>query len=408
MNRTVIAAALAALLPSLAITAAQAQSNTGLAALGERLHELPFEVGIALDAGYTTRALALGMRRKGLGLGPSELSVAGELGQHFTAGLTLGAHSERGDAHDDDGEHADHGARGHRFELEVEEAFVETTSLPGGLTVRGGRFLSQVGVLNPTHMHEDDFVERPLLYRAFLGNHWFDDGVRLGWTAPTSLGVRWTGGVEVLRGRQLAPDATHGEEDGHRAPDVGAITVGTRIAADIGRNVSWQAGASLLRNRLSGGHDDDVEDGDHASHAHGARYTGRDLMVADLAWHWAPDGKPRSRQLRLAAEHARLARLGGDHAASDRHQGTYLSAVYRFAPQWEAGIRHDDLRIAAHPDEGAAAQRLAETAVAIAWRATDASTLRLQWTGQRDRGGFDEAARSVQLQYVFNFGAHRH
>jgi hypothetical protein len=68
-----------------------------------------------------------------------------------------------------------------------------------------GRFASQIGYLNEQHPHADDFVERPLLYRAFFGGHWFDDGLRLNWTAPTPffLGL----GVEVFRGKQLVREA---------------------------------------------------------------------------------------------------------------------------------------------------------------------------------------------------------
>jgi hypothetical protein len=42
----------------------------------------------------------------------------------------------------------------------------------------------------------------------------------------------------------------------------------------------------------------------------------------------------------------------------------------------------------------------------LAYKPTHAQTLREQFTQQRDRGGFPEANRSVQLQYILNFGAH--
>ena len=64
---------------------------------------------------------------------------------------------------------------GNRIESELEEAWVETRSLPAGLQLRGGRMLAALGYLNEQHPHADDFVERPLMYRAFFGGHWNDD-----------------------------------------------------------------------------------------------------------------------------------------------------------------------------------------------------------------------------------------
>ncbi|MFY7907746.1 MAG: hypothetical protein ACOVO0_16555, partial [Burkholderiaceae bacterium] len=117
-------------------------------------------IGAVLDVAHTSRALAMGQREKGLQLGHSDVSVAGPVGQALEARFTVAAH-----------------AHGGKVEAELEEAYVQTRSLPAGLQVRAGRFPSQIGYLNEQHPHADDFAERPLLYRAFLGGHWFDDGV---------------------------------------------------------------------------------------------------------------------------------------------------------------------------------------------------------------------------------------
>ena len=42
----------------------------------------------------------------------------------------------------------------------------------------------------------------------------------------------------------------------------------------------------------------------------------------------------------------------------------------------------------------------------LAFKPTHAQTLRLQFTRQRGGPGFDDAERTVQLQYILNFGAH--
>src|SRR5437764_9355027 len=70
-------------------------------------------------------------------------------------------------------------------EVEVEEAFMQTTSLPFNLQLKGGQFFAAFGRLNPTHPHTWDFVDTPLVNGLFLG----PDGLRgvgaqTSWTLP--------------------------------------------------------------------------------------------------------------------------------------------------------------------------------------------------------------------------------
>src|SRR5438552_11284180 len=46
-------------------------------------------------------------------------------------------------------------------EVEVEEAFMQTTNLPFNLQLKGGQFFAAFGRLNPTHPHTWDFVDTP-------------------------------------------------------------------------------------------------------------------------------------------------------------------------------------------------------------------------------------------------------
>ncbi len=49
-------------------------------------------------------------------------------------------------------------------EIEVEEAFMQTTDLPWGLQVKAGQFFSAFGRINPTHPHTWDFADDPLVH----------------------------------------------------------------------------------------------------------------------------------------------------------------------------------------------------------------------------------------------------
>lgn len=351
-----------------------------------------WQFGAVLDLAATSRPLALGARDQGLHLGHSDLTASGPLGRHLRAQVNAVAATEGG-----------------RVETGIEEAWVETRSLPLGLSARAGRFSSQIGQLNERHPHADDFVERPLLYRAFLGGHWFDDGLRLNATLPTAL--YWMVGAEVFRGRQLVPEAEPA------VGGAGAFTLVTRLGGDLDRSNSWQLGLSWLKSRrIAAAHDDGEADDpggvhDHAQedhgHAHGAAYGGRRLWLLDAAWKWAPDGNNRVGQLRLNVEAARVTGIGQPARPGLRHAAESIGAVWRFDPQWEIGLRLDRLRVSVPHADHADGGRLREQALMLAWKPSHLQTVRLQATRQHGAAGIEGAARrSFALQYVVAFGAH--
>ncbi|MGB7182872.1 MAG: hypothetical protein WA888_04050 [Burkholderiaceae bacterium] len=348
------------------------------------------KLGLVLDGSYASRELALGRRAKGLGLGHTELSASANIDDWFRGQATVALDNHEGE-----------------LEVELEEAYLETLALPAGLTMRGGRFLSQIGYLNSQHLHTDDFAERPLLYRAFLGNHYFDDGIRLNYVIPTDF--FWRVGVEAFNGGSLVGESTN-------EPSVGALTFSTRFGSDIGTNQSWQLGLGYLRNRLNAVEEADEDEadaengsGDHDSEhgdEHGAAYAGKNMFIADLVWKWAPNGNNRTRQLRLSAEYARITDLSALAINDQRHEAWYLSAVYRFNPRWEAGVRFGDLKVSIAEDDEIHRGRLQETSLMLAYKRSEFSAFRLQFTKQNNKNEFSTATDSIMLQYVMSLGAH--
>ncbi len=369
---------------------AHAQSTPGTAGTAS---STGWQFGAVVDAAHLSNTVPLGLRDKDLGLGHSDLLARGTLGRHFSAEAVAAVSTHEG-----------------HLEKGVEKFFLQTRTLPAGFQARMGRFASQVGYLNEQHPHADDFVERPALYRAFLGHHYFDDGLRLNWTAPTPFLLQF--GAESFTGKKLTPDSPSRARAG-----VNTLTV--KVGADIGANQAWQAGVSLLRNRRASYADDhhDAAVMDHAdeqthvehaeSHGHGAAFSGPRLYMFDLAWKWAPNGNPRAQQVRLVFEHARLSGLPIPALAQLRQEGSSLALVWRFRPDWEAGVRADRLRAAyAHADHADPAS-LNEQSAMLVYKPSHKQALRLQWTTNRNAQGFDLAARRVvALQYVVAFGTH--
>jgi hypothetical protein len=346
--------------------------------------------GAVIDVTHTSRALELGQRDQGLQLGHSDLTAAGPLGRWLRAQLAASVATHEG-----------------KLEKGIEEAFVETTALPGGLLLRAGRFPAQIGYLNGQHPHADDFTERPLLYRAFFGGHWNDDGVRVAWTAPTPFYLNLS--AEAFRGRRLIA------ETASPARNPGIATLSATVGLDVGRAHAAQFGLSHIRSRREAAveeHHDEEEAGAEAhehehEHDHGARFSGRRTWVLHGTWKWAPEGNNRGQQLRVSAEAARISGINRFAGAGDRHQAVSVAVVWRFHPSWEVGARADTLRVRAPHEESFEDGRLREQALMLAWKPTHLQTLRLQATRQTGATGFEAPARrSVQLQYVMSFGAH--
>jgi len=367
---------------ALALALAAAAGGAAARSLGE------WEFGAVLDLTQTSRALALGGRDQGLQLGHSDLTASGPVGTQLKAhlGAVLATHEGR-------------------LERGVEEAWLETTRLPGGLQVRAGRFASQIGYLNQQHPHADDFVERPLLYRAFFGGHWNDDGLRLNWTAPTPFYLML--GLEALRGKRLVQEAVA------LPRRLGVTTFVLKTGADLGRSHSWQLGLSHVRNTREAVTEDHEEDGPHGmhdhehGHAHGAQFSGRRTWMIDAVWKWSPGGNDRGQQVRAVFEAARISGINRFATSKDRHESNALALVWRLRPSWEVGARADWLRVRAPHGEHFHGALLRERTLMLAWKPSHMQSLRLQVTGQRDAVEFENPARRAwQLQYLLAFGAH--
>src|SRR5215217_1563491 len=121
-------------------------------------------------------------------LGESELNVSANIDDRFYGSFTTAISSENGETN-----------------IEIEEAYLETVGLGHGFTIRAGRSFSQLGYLNNIHLHAQDFVDFPLVYRAMFGGQFSDDGVQIRWLAPTitfiELGLELGGGNDFPASR---------------------------------------------------------------------------------------------------------------------------------------------------------------------------------------------------------------
>ncbi|EPF9308753.1 TonB-dependent receptor [Vibrio vulnificus] len=356
------------------------------------------DIGVVLDGSYQNESRHWGSRDKGFSLGHSELVLSSNIDHHFKGQLVTVLASHGGET-----------------ELELEEAWIETLSLPLGFKLKAGRLLSHIGYLNNKHMHEDAFIERPAVYRAFLGGHYFDDGVQMSWLAPSDFYLQT--GIEAFSGKPL--------DAGYSDPvSVGVYTANVQIGADLGVEHSWRWGVSALYNANgrqfvhseSSDHSAHDHHHDHAGHSHGPAITGRHLYGTDFTWKWAPEGNYRQTNLRASSEFWYLdnrfdPQMANVPGAEQAAQGWYAEVAYQFQPSWTMSTRYGEVRtvegdVHTHGDHlhGEFSRGdLKEWDVALDWHASHFGRIRGQVTYEDNVDG-DETLFS--LQYVMSFGAH--
>ena len=90
--------------------------------------------------------------------------------------------------------------------VDVEEAALQTTSLPWTLELKAGRFFAEFGRLGYIHDHELPMVNRPLVLDQYIGGESRTDGAQLNWLLPLEHYVSWTAGLGTQFGGDNPPN----------------------------------------------------------------------------------------------------------------------------------------------------------------------------------------------------------
>ena len=335
---------------------------------------------------------------EGFALNEIELVGSADIDDKFYGKITLGIHQDEGET-----------------EVDIEEAFFQTTALPHGFTVKGGTFFSELGYLNVHHKHAWDFADAPLVYRALLGRQYGDTGLQARWIAPTETFLEF--GAEWTRGDAF-PVGGSGK-DGR-----GAGVLFAHVGGDFNESSSWQLGLSHLQaNEVSA---------ELGGHAHGAaeeadnEFEGETTVSGiDFVYKWAPNGNSKQRNLKIQAEYF-VRNLEGEVShvsATENESGTidaeqtgwYAQMVYQFRPQWRVGVRYDELSSditgsnndaleeTGFADEGVEPNR---STIMVDYSNSEFSRLRLQYSTEDSRHPGEEKDEQIFVQYVYSLGSH--
>ncbi|HUL64040.1 MAG TPA: hypothetical protein VLW55_05445 [Burkholderiaceae bacterium] len=326
---------------------------------------------------------------RGFSLGESELGISANIDPYFYGAANISITPDN--------------------DAEVEEAFVQTTALGHGATIKFGRFFSGIGYLNEQHAHTWDFVDAPLAYKAFLGTQLDDDGLQVRWLAPTPLFLEF--GAEVGRGANFP--GTERDKNGS-----GRGAVFAHAGGDWGESSSWRAGISYMQVSPRDRTDDTTNlAGNPVTNA----FSGSSkLWIADFVWKWAPNGNPARENFKLQTEYFYRRENGTltydvtgvalPDAYASRQSGMYVQAVYQFTPRWRTGLRYD-LLDSGTVDLASNAAFLAQASgrpTRMTWMAdyntSEFSRIRLQLASDRAREG--KADNQIFVQYQMSLGAH--
>ncbi len=298
---------------------------------------------------------------------------------------------------------------------ELEEAWFETLALPHGLKLKGGKFYSDMGYLNPQHPHQWDFVDQPLVYRLLLGDHNLNDaGLQLSWLAPLPWYV--LAGAEAFQG-DLDAFAYHGDEPlpTHDAPRIGVgwIKLGPPLPSQHG----LQLGLFGVVGRLQQEHDGDGDgEPDHWLDGN-AKIWGADLVYKYDAPRPYGEGDftlqaeyaRRDRDLDVVAHDLRPELIG--RALDTAQDGYYVQAVYGVVPRWRVGVRWEQLGLTNRDDLPTGNRETYDSS----WKASamvdftpsEFSRFRVQISrGRYELEDGPENATELYLQAMFSIGAH--
>ncbi len=288
---------------------------------------------------------------------------------------------------------------------EFEEAVMQTTSLPYGLTLSGGKIKSGIGRINRQHSHNWDFLDQPLVYDLFFGHHGLaEKGVQLTWLAPTPFYLLF--GTEVFNGDNEQSFAL-GDSDAlpeHAAPRL--YTAFMKTGPELGPDHALQFGLSALGGRHQMVHEDEESaDGDTAIFGTDFVYK-YDAKRSHGQGDFLLQGEYFYRDMDLDGK--------GDWSGSPwaaKQDGYYVQGLYGFLPRWRGGLRWDQVGLindVSSPEDGDMdcddSYRLASM---LDWKLSEFSLLR----AQVGRGWYDtqdgrEDAWEFALQWQVTFGKH--
>ncbi len=295
--------------------------------------------------------------------------------------------------------------------VELEEAYLQSTSLPENLQVKGGQFFASFGRQNSQHPHQWAFVDAPLIStRAFGPDGLRSLGAQVSWLAPTPFYTEAMLGIMDGQGGTSFSFRNPGDNvmgtnrfDGRATLDrdlrgPGDLVYVARLASsfDLTDRQTLVAGASAA----FGPNDTGAE-------------TRTEVYGVDVYWKWKPANAHAGFPFVSWQTEAmyRDFQAGADPTAplpaeTLRDWGFYSQVLWGFKERWVAGLRGEYVngnKGAYDPNDVFRGERT-RVSPDLTFYPSEFSKLRLQYN--YDHGALFGTEHSIWFQVEFLLGAH--
>ncbi|MCB1102984.1 MAG: hypothetical protein KDL10_11500, partial [Kiritimatiellae bacterium] len=344
--------------------------------------------------------------------------------------------------------------------VELEEAFVVLSSLPGDTEVKAGYFLTEFGLQNASHPHEWNWIDQSVINtRMFGGEGTRGAGARASlimpapWYSEVQLTLQDASGdfmTSFLTGTQ-GHSHDHGEEAGHDHAEEHEHEHAEERGDDDAAQALEEAGleSGIGGWPVVGRETDDFEDLVYAarwinrfyptpewmtqigvSGMQGPNFTGdgASTWLAGIDWvlQWqspeATSGRPFFRlesewiYRDLEAAEFALELEDGDHlhepGTTLTDWGFYIQALYGFDQAWSAGLRFDYASgdgesLGGREQDPYRADRIRISPL-LTYQLQESARIKLQYNYDQTDALEDQEAHSVWVALDVSFGAHNH
>ena len=297
--------------------------------------------------------------------------------------------------------------------LGVEEAALQTTSLPWNLELKAGRFFGEFGKLSYIHDHELPFVNRPLALDQYIGGESRTDGAQLNWLLPVPHYVSLTTGF----GEGFGGDSPLNNPGTYRA--LSGFNYYGRLSTyfDLTPNVQLETGISGLINPTTQDRGGVLVQPNGIPGLSTLTLTEKERRVAgfDLKLSYVPLRNNQFQRLdwgtevlysdsRYLFDPDGIAGNGDEYYGNVGSLGLYSYVTYKWHRQWSAGFLFDYVQNAQNDNDVTFAY-----SPYITWAMSHWNQIRLQYTHTEHNAvsGLrpDDA---IYLQWAWIIGAHSH
>ncbi|MEO8194531.1 MAG: hypothetical protein ABI681_11835 [Gemmatimonadales bacterium] len=293
--------------------------------------------------------------------------------------------------------------------VELEEAYLLTTSLPANLQLKAGQFFTEFGRQNPQHPHSWAFVDQPLILNRIFGPEGLrSQGLRLSWLLPTSF---------YTEAMVTVANSLGGTTSSFRSDESSEIHGGVLVSRDveglkdmlIAPRIATSFDLTETQTLLLG-----------ASAAFGPNNSGPSARTriygVDGYWKWKPAAAQAGFPFLSMQAEALTRRYDAAERALEQSPdvtlpaetlkdwGTYAQVLWGIKPRIVAGLRADwDKGDAAVFDSELRRNRF-RVSPNFTWYPTEFSKFRMQYNYD-DRKGLG-SDHSLWFQFEFLLGAH--